>query len=222
MLERKHSSPTIDFSAFTSSHRKLVVIDYLGTVLSLAGSTLIILPLIWVSVLYCNVNHGPNITWQGGVTFPWNSPEVVVSLFGGIFVVALFCVWEWKGAKLPIVPSKYLFLSGGYLWYLLVYIFRYSTVIGVYTTMFAKWVQVVRPSQASNWSHYFSGFVFFSSIYYVPQFLQVVIGDTPVRAGMYLIPYLVGQMAASWVSVRYILPTPESSCHFTDREWRLV
>ena len=29
-----------------------------------------------------------------------------MSLLGGMFVVALFCFWEWKGAKLPIVPSK--------------------------------------------------------------------------------------------------------------------
>jgi hypothetical protein len=33
-------------------YRKLVVIDYFGTILSLAGSTLIILPLIWVSLFY--------------------------------------------------------------------------------------------------------------------------------------------------------------------------
>lgn len=129
---------------------KLVVIDYFGTLLSLIGSTLIVLPLIW-----------------GGVTFPWDSPEVLATLFSGLFIGALFCLWEWKGAKLPIVPM---------------YIFRYTTVIGVYVTMFVN------------------GFVFFSSIYYVPQFLQVCLGDTPVRAGIFLIPYLVGQMAASWVS----------------------
>jgi hypothetical protein len=78
------------------------------------------------------------------------------------------------------------------------------------------------PFSSAQPSRYFSGFVFFSSIYYVPQFLQVVLGDTPVRAGVYLIPYLVGQMAASWVSVRHILPTPESSHYFRYREWRLV
>ncbi|KAF8630545.1 hypothetical protein AX15_002847 [Amanita polypyramis BW_CC] len=130
--------------------RKLMVIDYFGTILSLTGSTLIILPLIW-----------------GGVTFPWASPQVLVTLFSGLCVIALFCLWEWKGANLPIVPM---------------YIFRYSTVIGVYVTMFVN------------------GFVFFSSIYYVPQFLQVALGDMPVRAGVYLIPYLVGQMVASWAS----------------------
>ncbi|KAK2464452.1 hypothetical protein APHAL10511_003600 [Amanita phalloides] len=129
---------------------KLFVIDYIGTVLSLAGSTLVVLPLIW-----------------GGVAFPWNSPEVLAVLFGGLLVVALFCIWEWRGAKLPIVPM---------------YIFQYSTVVGVYITMFVN------------------GFVFFSSIYYVPQFLQVALEDTPVRAGIYLIPYLVGQMAASCIS----------------------
>jgi hypothetical protein len=69
---------------------------------------------------------------------------------------------------------------------------------------------------------YFSGFIFFSSVYYIPQFLQVALGDTPVRAGVYLIPLLVGQMAASWLAVRHILPTLKSSHKCIYREWRLV
>ena len=69
---------------------------------------------------------------------------------------------------------------------------------------------------------YFSGFIFFSSVYYIPQFLQVALGDTPVRAGIYLIPLLVGQMAASWIAVRHILPTLKCSHKCTYREWRLV
>ena len=43
---------------------------------------------------------------KGGVTFPWNSPVVLAPLCSGLVVVAMFCIWEWKGAKLPIVPSK--------------------------------------------------------------------------------------------------------------------
>ncbi|KAL0579573.1 hypothetical protein V5O48_002453, partial [Marasmius crinis-equi] len=84
--------------------RKLLAIDYFGVFLTLASSTMILLPLIW-----------------GGVTFPWSSAVVLAPLFSGIFVAFLFCLWEWKGAKLPIVPM---------------YIFKHSTVCGVYIVMF--------------------------------------------------------------------------------------
>ncbi|KAF8630504.1 hypothetical protein AX15_002875 [Amanita polypyramis BW_CC] len=133
-----------------SMRTKLLVIDYLGVGLSLTGSTLILLPLIW-----------------GGVKFPWVSPEVLTTLLGGVFVVSMFCFWEWKGAKLPIVPM---------------YIFRHSTVTGVYITMFVN------------------GFILFSTIYYIPQYFQVVLGYSPIRAGVFLIPYLVSQTTASSVS----------------------
>ncbi|KAL0575837.1 hypothetical protein V5O48_006127 [Marasmius crinis-equi] len=130
--------------------RKLLAIDYLGAFLTLASSTMIILPLVW-----------------GGVTFPWGSAVVLAPLFSGIFVVFLFCLWEWKGAKLPIVPM---------------YIFKHSTVCGVYIVMFVN------------------GFWFFSALYYLPQYFQVVFGYSPIRAGTFLIPVVISQMVASWVS----------------------
>ncbi|KAF7363190.1 MFS drug transporter [Mycena venus] len=67
---------------------KLLAVDYVGTLLTLVGCTLFILPLIW-----------------GGVTFPWTSPMVLAPLLSAFVVVAIFCLWEWKGAQLPIVPS---------------------------------------------------------------------------------------------------------------------
>ncbi|KAJ7934421.1 major facilitator superfamily domain-containing protein [Mycena leptocephala] len=66
---------------------KLLAVDYVGTLLTLVGCTLFILPLIW-----------------GGVTFPWTSPMVLAPLLSAFVVVAIFCLWEWKGARLPIVP----------------------------------------------------------------------------------------------------------------------
>ncbi|KAF8058526.1 major facilitator superfamily domain-containing protein [Lyophyllum atratum] len=130
--------------------RKLLVVDYLGAGLTLLGCSLVILPLIW-----------------GGVTFPWKSAVVLAPLFSGFIVIVLFCLWEWKGAQLPIVPM---------------YIFKHVTVTGVYITMFIN------------------GFIFFSSLYYLPQFFQVGLGYTPIRAGIFLIPLLVSQMIASWIS----------------------
>ncbi|KAG6907925.1 hypothetical protein DXG01_006855 [Tephrocybe rancida] len=66
---------------------KLLAVDYLGAGLTLVGCSLVILPLIW-----------------GGVTFPWKSAVVLAPLLSGFVVIVLFCLWEWKGAQLPIVP----------------------------------------------------------------------------------------------------------------------
>ncbi|KAJ7060937.1 MFS general substrate transporter [Mycena amicta] len=127
---------------------KLRAVDYLGTLLTLAGCTLLILPLIW-----------------GGVTFPWKSSIVLAPLMSGFVVVAIFCFWEWKGARLPIVPM---------------YIFKHATVTGVFISMFVN------------------GFVFFSTLYYLPQFFQVALGYDPLHAGLFLVPLLVTQIIASW------------------------
>ncbi|KAF8520350.1 MFS general substrate transporter [Hysterangium stoloniferum] len=99
--------------------RKLMVVDYVGAVLALGGCTLILLPLVW-----------------GGVTFSWVSAPVLGTLISGIFVIVLFCLWEWKGARLPIVPM---------------HIFRHSTVTGVYIVMFINgfifWISLFYISQ---------------------------------------------------------------------------
>ncbi|PPQ65731.1 hypothetical protein CVT24_011764 [Panaeolus cyanescens] len=129
---------------------KLLAIDYVGMVLTLLGCILVILPIIW-----------------GGVTFPWSSPIVLGTLFSGVVIVIAFCLWEWKKARLPIVPM---------------YIFKHSTVTGVYITMFVN------------------GFVYFSTSYYLPQFFQAVLSATPIGAGVFLIPVLVSQMIVSWIS----------------------
>ncbi|KAE9404698.1 MFS general substrate transporter [Gymnopus androsaceus JB14] len=130
--------------------QKLLMIDYVGSILTLVGCTLIMLPLIW-----------------GGITFPWTHPVTISLLVSGVVVATLFCLYEWKCAKLPIVPM---------------YIFKHSTVSGVYICMFVN------------------GFVFFSSLYYIPQFFQAGLGYTPIRAGLFLIPLLVGQTFFSWVA----------------------
>ncbi|KAJ7734576.1 MFS general substrate transporter [Mycena maculata] len=127
---------------------KLLAVDYIGTLLTLAGCALLMLPLIW-----------------GGVIFPWKSSIVLAPLVSGFVVVGLFCLWEWRGARLPIVPM---------------YIFKHLTVGGVFIAMFVN------------------GFVFFSTLYYLPQFFQVALGYDPLHAGLFLVPLLVTQIIASW------------------------
>ena len=97
------------------SYRKLLAIDYVGTALTLSGCTLVILPLIWV-IIYLRFNILITlITTQGGVTFPWSSATVLATLIAGCIIVSLFCIWEWKGAKLPIVPSKTPFIFSSHI-----------------------------------------------------------------------------------------------------------
>ncbi|KAJ7099964.1 major facilitator superfamily domain-containing protein [Mycena belliarum] len=129
---------------------KLLAVDYIGTLLTLSACTLLMLPLIW-----------------GGVTFPWKSSIVLAPLLSGFVMCGIFCMWEWKGARLPIVPM---------------YIFKHQTVTGVFIAMFIN------------------GFVFFSTLYYLPQFFQVALGYDPLHAGLFLVPLLVSQILASWIA----------------------
>lgn len=69
--------------------RKLLKIDYGGAFLTLAGSVLVILPLNW-----------------GGTSFPWVSGPVLGCLIAGIVTFGVFLLWEWKLAKIPIVPRE--------------------------------------------------------------------------------------------------------------------
>ncbi|EIW80164.1 MFS general substrate transporter [Coniophora puteana RWD-64-598 SS2] len=104
------------------------------------------------------------LTW-GGVSYSWYSGPVLGPLIGGLAVIVLFCVWEAYGALLPIIPM---------------YIFKHTTVVGVYIAMFAN------------------GFIFYSAMYYLPQFFQVGMGWSPIRSGVSLLPLLLAQAFSSW------------------------
>ncbi|KAJ7196484.1 MFS general substrate transporter [Mycena pura] len=160
---------------------KLRAVDYVGTLLTLAGCTLLMLPLIWVRPFLLE-HLCRYLCFQGGVIFPWKSSIVLAPLMSGFVVVAMFCFWEWKGARLPIVPSTCFFHMQPNLTPYAVYIFKHSTVTGVFISMFVN------------------GFVFFSTLYYLPQFFQVALGYDPLHAGLFLVPLLVTQIIASWVS----------------------
>jgi hypothetical protein len=67
---------------------KLLQIDYVGSLLTICSSALLLLGLNW-----------------GGTTYPWSSAPVLVTLILGGFFLALFIIWEAKMAALPIVPG---------------------------------------------------------------------------------------------------------------------
>ncbi|EXF74805.1 multidrug resistance protein fnx1 [Colletotrichum fioriniae PJ7] len=66
---------------------KLKAVDFVGSFLALAGTTVLMLGLTW-----------------GGGDHPWNSAHVIATLVVGFFVCVGFILWQWKGAKFPLVP----------------------------------------------------------------------------------------------------------------------
>lgn len=64
-------------------------IDWVGACLSIIGITLFLVAI-----------------QAGGYTHPWASGYVLAQLIIGILLLASFVVWEWKFAKLPMVPHE--------------------------------------------------------------------------------------------------------------------
>ncbi|KAL4902774.1 hypothetical protein BDW74DRAFT_186744 [Aspergillus multicolor] len=73
---------------------KLKAIDFVGGALALAGTAVLLLGLTW-----------------GGGEYAWDSAHVVVTIVVGFVVCVLFVLWQWKGAKYPLVPM-HIFKSG--------------------------------------------------------------------------------------------------------------
>lgn len=69
---------------------KLKQIDYFGALLTIGGTSMIVLALNW-----------------GGTSFPWVSGQVLGCLLGGVAVFVLFLCWEGgRWVKIPIVPPS--------------------------------------------------------------------------------------------------------------------
>ncbi|KAI3316730.1 major facilitator superfamily domain-containing protein [Xylariaceae sp. AK1471] len=66
---------------------KLKAVDFIGIALTLAGTTIFLIGLTW-----------------GGVDYPWDSPHVIVTLVVGFVLSIAFVLWQWKGAKYPLIP----------------------------------------------------------------------------------------------------------------------
>ncbi|KAG4441501.1 hypothetical protein IFR05_003028 [Cadophora sp. M221] len=72
-----------------SKMQTLKKIDWLGAVLSITGIALFLVAL-----------------QAGGYTHPWKSAYVLAQLIIGILLIITFIIWEWKGAKVPMVPRE--------------------------------------------------------------------------------------------------------------------
>lgn len=86
---------TVIWFYLTLNHRsgeyaaKLAKIDYGGIVLNLASTLLLLIPIS-----------------GGGVTYAWNSKIFIAMTSVGAFLGILFVVYEWKVARLPIMPLR--------------------------------------------------------------------------------------------------------------------
>lgn len=69
--------------------RKVKAIDFIGVVLSLAGTSILVLAL----------------TWAGG-EYSWDSAHVIATLVVGTLLCAGFLLWQWKGTKKPLVSMR--------------------------------------------------------------------------------------------------------------------
>ena len=72
--------------------------------------------------------------------------------------------------------------------------------------MFIKWVMICTDMHEGGQRNLtrlfvFSGIVFYSSLFYLPQYFQVALGYSAVRSGVFLLPMLVSQTLASFISV---------------------
>ena len=43
---------------------------------------------------------------SGGSVHPWTSAYVLVQLFIGLGLLVVLALWEWKGAKNPVIPFR--------------------------------------------------------------------------------------------------------------------
>ncbi|GBE86280.1 Efflux pump FUS6 [Sparassis crispa] len=70
-----------------SIKQKLSRIDWIGNVIIMAGSTLVVIALTW-----------------GGIAYPWNSARVLAMLIIGLALIGVFFVYEAKVPAKPTIP----------------------------------------------------------------------------------------------------------------------
>jgi len=80
-----HAHPRGEGFSYTALLKR---IDFLGGALSIIGLTLFLVAL-----------------QAGGYTHPWTSAYVMCTLILGFLTIVAWVIWEWKGARHPMVPG---------------------------------------------------------------------------------------------------------------------
>lgn len=192
------------------------MIDYVGAILTLVGCGLLILPLIWVRLVILTSENFPY--WHrmiGRRNIPMEishrTRPFMLWCPRGVNILHLGMERRCVSACTKSVYTPSSLTSYYWSFAVVVYIFKHITVTGVYITMFIKCVSTFHL-QISHWTDNLpSGFIFFSSMFYLPQFFQVALGYSPTRSGVFLIPVLVSVTIASFISVSLL-----------SSSWRLI
>ena len=115
----------------------------------------------------------------GGVVFPWDSSKILSILGSGLVLLAVFAIWESKGAADPLIPVR-----------LLNSISKASMLV-----VCAAHSIVMHPSHLNEENSRIANFiqVNVASWYFLPLYFQAVRGASPVRSGVLLMPVVVVQ-----------------------------
>ncbi|KAI4724574.1 MFS general substrate transporter [Aureobasidium sp. EXF-10728] len=144
-------------------------IDWPGILLSLTGSSLLVVSLE-----------------QGGVQFSWRSLFIILMLVGSSLCFIGFGAWEYvltpreaRMKMLPLFPTR------------LVSSRVVAATLGYVQRRHATFVEHVLTRCRTV---FFTGFPFVVTIMALPQRFQIVNGDTPENAGLHMLP-LIGATA---------------------------
>ncbi|KFZ19626.1 hypothetical protein V501_00605 [Pseudogymnoascus sp. VKM F-4519 (FW-2642)] len=125
-------------------------IDWVGSLLMIAGTVLFLLGL-----------------QMAGVEYPWKSVIILGFLIIGIMLVALFVLWEWRFAAYPLMPLR---------------------VLNNRTSISALVVCC------------FHSMCLVGGAYFLPLYLQGVLGFSPLMSGIYLLPFTLSLSFTNIVS----------------------
>jgi hypothetical protein len=110
----------------------------------------------------------------GGTLFPWDSTKVIVLLVVGALMVVAFVYSEARVAKYPLIPMA---------------LFKLKTNVAAFALVFFHGF-VSRFSPSFQFRKLIKQ-VFIAAEYYMPLYFQSVLGASPLRSGLLLLPFIV-------------------------------
>jgi hypothetical protein len=110
----------------------------------------------------------------GGTLFPWDSTKVIVLLVVGALMVVAFVYSEARVAKYPLIPMA---------------LFKLKTNVAAFALVFFHGF-VSRFSPSFQFRELIKQ-VFIAAEYYMPLYFQSVLGASPLRSGLLLLPFIV-------------------------------